>query len=177
MAAYVAYDPEAEVNGEAILSSVRGTGPLREMALKILKENGIDPKPGKWYKQQAWLDSFRAIGEMAGDSVLRMIGRTIPESALFPPGIRSPEEAFAAIDVAYQANHRNGEIGSYIYKKNGVRSANIICDNPYPCAFNEGLIRAVAEKYCKQGPVRVSHGEDGNCGDTGAGVCTFHVEW
>ena len=82
MAAYVAYDPEAEVNGEAILSSVEGTGPLREMALKILKDNGIEPKPGKWYKQQAWLDSFRAIGQMAGDPVLRMIGRTIPESAL-----------------------------------------------------------------------------------------------
>lgn len=180
MALYTAYSPKAEVNGETILSFVLGTGPFKDNAIKILSENGIvDPQPGKWYSQQYWLDAFKSISQKFGKNTLKQIGKSIPSSAVFPPQINSIEAALEAINFAYHSNHRNGEIGNYIFKKTSERSASITCDNPYPCSFNEGLIQAMAERFKPSDSpiIHVAHTQDGNCIDTGNGLCTFTVKW
>lgn len=178
MQLYRALNPDAEVKGETILTFVAGTGIFKDNTLKFLRENGIDsPKPDGWYSQQAWLNSFRAIAEKYGNNTLKMIGRSMPEGAGFPDGIDSTEAALASLDAIYHANHRSGEIGSYEYVKTGERSACIVCNNPFPCAFNEGLIRATAELFrsADSQRVTVAHGED-HCIDNG-GLCTFHIQW
>ena len=178
MQMYKALNPDAEVNGEAILFFVAGTGIFKDNALRVLRENGIEnPEPGGWYSQQAWLNSFKAIGEKYGNNTLKMIGRSIPENADFPNGINTVETALMSLDATYRANHRKGEIGSYEFAGTGERSASVVCNNPFPCAYNEGLIRATAEKFkpADSRAVIVTHGE-GNCIDTG-GMCTFYIEW
>ena len=178
MQVYKALNPNTEVNGDTILSFVAGTGIFKDNALKALRESGIEnPVPGGWYSQQAWLNAFQTIAEKYGNNTLKMIGRSIPESAKFPDEINSIEAGLASIDVAYHANHRRGEIGSYEFSKTGDRSACIVCNNPYPCAFNEGLIRSMAEKFksadCSN--LSVTHSEE-NCID-GGGMCTFYIQW
>ncbi len=91
MAQFTAYSESVEVNGQTVLAVVDGMGAHRSRALDILSSNGISsPALGGWYKQQAWLDSFKAISENLGASTLFAIGYKIPENAEFPPLHQNP---------------------------------------------------------------------------------------
>ncbi len=180
MAQFKAFAPGVEVSGLAVLSVVEWLGVFRDTALEILAENGIhDPKPGQWYSQQSWLDSFKTIAGSVGEASLFHIGEKIPETADWPPGIDSIEKALASIDVAYHLNHRGGEIGSYEFQKIGDRSGKMVCCNPYPCGFDRGIVEAVATKFEPKGSlfVNVKHDDSQPCRQKGADCCTYLVYW
>ncbi|HLA83665.1 MAG TPA: hypothetical protein VJL29_02640 [Thermoguttaceae bacterium] len=194
MAQFVAFKPNVEVNGETVFAVVDGMGLFKSRALQILAQNGIvDPKPGRWYSQQAWLDSFRVISETIGSLTLCAIGRKIPENANFPTDIDSIETALASIDVAYHMNHRlvgkclfdprtgkmSEGIGHYRYDKMGNKKVRMTCNNPYPCEFDRGIIEAMAQRFKPAGClfVSVKHDDDASCRKKGADSCTYHVEW
>ncbi len=183
MAQYKAFSPKVEVNGQTVLSIVDGMGAYKIGALQILEENGIkDPKPNQWYSQQAWLNSFKAIAEKIGNNTLFVIGKKIPENADFPPDIDSIEAALQSIDVAYHMNHKGGEIGEYKYKKpdEEKNEVEMVCNNPYPCDFDRGIIEATARKFAppnKATRVRVTHDNTKPCRKKGNDSCTYHVTW
>lgn len=181
MAEFKAYAQRVQVNGETVLSVVDGLGVFKEQALTILKENGIsDPQPGMWYSQQAWLDSFKYIAQSMGGSSLYTIGEKIPANAKFPPDIDSLGKALMAIDVAYHMNHRGGEIGHYTMKRTGDRSVIMVCDNPYPCDFDRGLISAFTRRFKPKGFSHfstVSHDDSKPCRKKGANSCTYTIIW
>ncbi|MGO9310705.1 MAG: hypothetical protein ACLQDL_16990 [Spirochaetia bacterium] len=179
MSQFKAYSPNVEVNGETVLSVVDGMGAMKKMALGILETNGIkDPKPGQWFKQQAWLDAFKKISESIGANTLSQIGQKIPENAQFPPGIDTIEKALSVIDVAYHMNHRGGEIGHYNCKTDGSKKATMECVNPYPCDFDRGIIVAMARRFGPQGgTVRVTHDDTKPCRKKGEESCTYNVAW
>ncbi|MBN2306872.1 hypothetical protein JXD20_02705 [Candidatus Peregrinibacteria bacterium] len=151
MAQFEPFAPNVEVNGETVLATVNSFPEyMKDMAIKLLKDSGIsNPKPGNWYSQKAWLDSFREIYEQYGSNTLYEIGKRIPANAKFPPKIHNIEEALAAIDVAYHNNHRNGKIGFYRLVKHDKANKRLImhCKNPYPCDFDRGIITAMARKF------------------------------
>lgn len=192
MAEFEAFVKGVEVNGQTVLSVVNGMI-AKEYARKVLEDNGIiDPKPGSWYSQQNWLDAFRAIAERIGPLALNSIGRKIPESADWPPQVNSIETALASIDVAYHMNHRiNGElmynavngamkegIGHYGFEKVSGREIKMVCENPYPCEFDKGIILAAANKFK---PTDVSviliAKEIGSCRKKGERSCTYVIRW
>jgi hypothetical protein len=179
MAQFKAFSDGVEVNGETVLSIVDGMGAMRYMAMQILKQAGIDdPKPGQWYRQQAWLDSFKKISESVGANTLMQIGQKIPENAKFPPQIDTVEKALGAIDVAYHMNHRGGEIGIYGYSSDGPNKATLVCNNPYPCDFDRGIIMAMARRFSPKGAsVAVVHDDTAACRRKGGESCTYHVSW
>ena len=150
MAQFIAFDPKVEVNAETVLSIVDAMKGFETLAKQILSKNGIDdPKPGQWFKQQAWLDSFKEISAKLGASTLFNIGKAIPENAKFPPDIDSLQKGLSLIDVAYHMNHRNGEIGYYklvSYDEQG-KVATMECKNPYPSHFDKGIISTFARKF------------------------------
>ena len=146
MAKYKAFDNVVEVNAETILSVVDGMGSFKAMGSQILEKNGITSlEPGKWYPQKSWLSAFQDISKQVGPMTLFTIGKKIPENAKFPPNVTDVHSALAVIDVAYHMNHRNGEIGHYVYGKTGERSAVVTTQTPYPSDFDRGLIDARAE--------------------------------
>ncbi len=150
MALFVAYDQKVEVNGETVLSVMDGLGTFKDTAIRMLNESGIEnPTPGKWYLQQKWLNFFKALSGKIGPSSLKLVGEAIPNNAKWPPMVNSIETALNSINVAYHMNHRNGEIGDYSYEKAGDRKAIIICSNPYPDAFDQGIIESAAKKFSK----------------------------
>jgi hypothetical protein len=179
MAQFKAFAPNVEVNGETIRSVVNGMGIASNLGLKILAEQGIvDPKPGQWYPQQAWLNAFQTVAEKVGASTLMAIGKAIPENAQWPAEINSIEKALASIDVAYHMNHRGGEIGHYLFEPTGPNSGKMICHNPYPSDFDRGIIYAVVRKFAPQGAYpSVWLDATALTRKNGADSCTFLISW
>jgi hypothetical protein len=192
MAEFVAFTPGVEVNGQTVLSVVEGCA-IKKSALRHLSKNGIvDPEPGKWYSQQAWLDAFRSIATEVGHNTLLLIGRKIPENAAWPPQVIDIHGALASIDIAYHMNHRiNGKvlfdpatgvltegIGHYGYRKIDDHTARMVCHNPYPCDFDRGIIESAANKFKAAGfRVTVVHDDQAHCRKTGAAECSYTVSW
>jgi hypothetical protein len=179
MALFKAYSPQVQVNGQTVLAIVHGCGAFKDRASAILAQCGLnDPKPGMWYTQQNWLDAFKVISDTIGPTTLLNIGRSIPENADWPPQVNSVETALASIDVAYHMNHRFGEIGHYTFTSTGPNSGKMVCDNPYPCDFDRGIVEAAARKFAKPGSlVKVIHDDSQPCRKKGQNSCTYLVTW
>jgi len=194
MVQFKAIDAQMMVNGETVLAIVNGMGSFKSRAITILSENGIDnPTPGKWYLQQSWLNSFKQIADKLGASTLFSIGKSIPENAKFPPEIDSIEKALAAIDVAYHMNHgKNGVplfdgktgkmsegIGHYGFQKISEKKVKMVCNNPYPCEFDRGIIDAMAQRFKPKGTIllNVMHDDTQPCRKKGQDSCTYIITW
>ena len=168
------FNENVEVNGETVLSVLAGMGSFKDSALKILEENGINsPRPGNWYKQKDWLNSFRDIAQKVGPLTLYTIGQKIPENAQFPPEIDDINKALSSIDVAYHMNHRGGEIGKYSYTKTGEKSAQIAATNPYPSDFDRGIIEAMAKRFKPRG----SFPKVTQTGNDTSDTVTYTIAW
>jgi len=179
MTQYKAFAPDVETNGGAVLSMVEAMGEYRHMALNILEEHGIvAPEEGTWHAQQAWLDAFLEIAEAMGSVTVKMIGKKIPEVVQWPPDIDTVEKSLAALDVVYHMNHRGGDIGHYTFEITGEQSYKMVCDNPYPCDFDLGLIEATASRFAPEGvsPI-VRHDSSQSCRTKGDDVCTYLISW
>ena len=151
MAQLKPFAPDVEVNGETVMSTVNSFPDfMKNVAMNILNQNGIiNPEPGMWYSQQAWLNSFKEISDKFGSNTLFQIGKAIPANAKFPPEIDNIEKALGSIDIAYHMNHRNGDIGYYKLVSHNKNAKKLImqCRNPYPCDFDRGIITAMARKF------------------------------
>lgn len=183
MTQYEAFDADVEVHGQTILSVVDGalarfSEDYRTDARDALAENGIeDPAPDEWYPQQAWLNTFQAIADTLQPHLLDRLGEQIPDVAEWPAGISSVEEGLRSIDEAYQQNHRGGEIGSYRFEKVDANSGTVTCSNPYPCLFDRGLVRAVAQTYAPVEAFVFVEERSDQCRRNGADTCTYTVFW
>jgi hypothetical protein len=183
MAPYEALDEGVEVHGRTILTVVddalsRFSESYRQTAYDALSANGIDePSPTEWYPQQAWLNTFEVIADELEPHILDRLGEQIPAVADWPASPSSVTEGLSAVDDAYQANHRGGDIGSYRFESTDDRVGEVTCQNPYPCPFDRGLIRATARTYA---PVESfvfveEHGD--RCRRNGDDVCVYTVTW
>jgi hypothetical protein len=169
-----------EVKGQAIMSIVAAMALVQGRALKLLADRGITPlEKESWYPLDRLLEVFQAIQTEIGRNTLKAVGRKIPENAQFPPNIRSLEEGFRSIDVAYGMSHRGpGNAGGYHYTPVGERTARMTCDNPYPCPMDEGLLEAIGERFRPPDSlwVRVEH-QPGSCRKNGGPSCTYNLSW
>jgi hypothetical protein len=193
MAQYIAFNPEVEVNGATVLSFVESMENGRDTRMGILNKHGINPEPGQWYPQQAWLDAFREVEENIGETNLFMIGKAIVDHAEFP-FMEGLEQALSAIDVAYHMNHRlHGEImynpdteemtpgiGHYELRRfdSDSRIAVMVCNNPYPSRFDEGIIAQVARRF--KPAFKNPHVERDDLAESrsrGGESCTYVIQW
>jgi len=150
MKQFISSSKAVEVNAETIYTFIDALGDFKYNAVNILKKFGIENvKPGNWYNQQAWLNSFKEISKNCGNTTLYLVGFKIPDNALFPKDINTVQDALYAINIAYHMNHRGGEIGNYNYEKKTDSSGVMICNNPYPDSFDLGLITSVVRKFNK----------------------------
>jgi len=51
----------------------------------------------------------------------------------------------------------------------------MVCDDPYPCDYDMGIITSFAKKFDKMATVR--HAEHLPCKKKGADSCTYLVKW
>jgi hypothetical protein len=169
-------EDDVEVRGAAVQSIVEGVpDAFTANASQYLAEQGIeDIDPDEWYTQQAYLDAYQRIVEDIGESTLRRIGKSTPENAEWPPGIDTPLDALRSIDDAYHMNHRGGEIGYYDAEADGD-GAIVYCKTPYPCAYDEALVKGTAEQFTDAYVTVTEVGDE--CRAEGGDECAYRVEW
>jgi hypothetical protein len=179
MAQFKALDPNAEVRGDVVLSTINVMGAFKRIANGILEDHGIrDLAPNRWYPQQAWLSSFETISKEVGPNTLYQIGRQITEQAHYPPGLDSIEAVFSALDDAYQECHRGGDVGAYRFMITGMRSGMLIAENAYPCDFDRGVVESLAHRFEPEGSfAEVRHDSLSPCKKLGGDSCTYTVRW
>jgi hypothetical protein len=173
-------DPNAEVIGESILALVEGMGVFKSTAIKYLEENGIkNPTPGKWYKLKDYLIAYQKIYEKLGDMTLKVIGMKVPEKAVLPPNLDSIDKLLEGelLDKAYHMNVRGDQLGNYLFQKNASKKGVMTCTNPFPCAFDMGLINGFMNKLRRSGDIpQVKHIE-GPCRMKGQDMCKYNITW
>lgn len=167
-----------EVNGQTVMSFIDGVpSAFEEKTRTILADNGIEnPDTDEWYPQQAWLDALSEIEKKVGESTLNTIGKTVPDNAEWPDHVESVVDGFDSIDEAYHMNHRGGRIGHYDAEMVDDSTVRIECDNPYPCAFDTGIVENVARTFVDSGIPQVTEiGE--TCRSDGEDHCVYEVSW
>lgn len=194
MAEFVAFNADVEVNGQTIYAFVNCMERGKDKRLAILEKHGIALNPNDWYNQQKWLNAFKEVAESVGEMNLFLIGSAIIENAQFPP-IKNMEEGLGVIDVAYHMNHRlnetvmfnpeNGQmlegIGHYsLLSYNAAeKTAVMVCNNPYPSKFDEGIISAVCNKFKPADVQKISVKVDisKERRTKGGESCTYIISW
>lgn len=191
MAQFISFVNGVEVNKQTIESVVNAMENGKENRIQILKDNGIHLESRTWFSQQSWLDSFKVMSKQLGDMNLFLIGKAIIDSAKFPP-MKNLEEALNSIDIAYHMNHRlNGKvmfeegrkmkgIGNYTLTEFNEKdkTAVMVCNNPYPSKFDEGIITQIVRKFKPYGSnpkVRLDGSKESRV--NGAESCTFIITW
>jgi hypothetical protein len=195
---FKAFEPGIEVYGASIDAIVDAFKLFPSIALKRLVNQGIGTMKGKdvvvnrdsWYPQANWLSVFESIASEVGPRAIVQIGQHVPKHAPFPPSINDIHGAMASMDAAYHMNHRKGGkvmfdpatgqmlsgIGNYGYTP-VPRERRIIsvCENPYPCDFDRGIITALASRFERAS--RVSHDDSAPCRKNGADSCKYIIVW
>ena len=195
---FKAFEPGIDVHGSSVDAFVEAFKLFPSVILKRLVSNGIGTTNAKgdvtidrdsWYPQVSWLSAFEGIASTVGHRALFQIGQGVPKHAIFPPSVTDIRSGLAALDVAYHMNHRKGSrsmfdpatgqkmkgIGSYGTSDSGPRKITAVCENPYPCDFDRGILSAVATRF--ERTARVTHDDAAPCRKTGANSCTYHISW
>lgn len=188
---------EFQVLGANLHSIMQGFGTFTLIASKMLLDEGMGTpdanmmvqfKRTEWYPLDRFLRAFDRIHAEFGDFTLRQVGLHIPKNSVFPPNVIDVHSAFQTLDAGYHINHGyqnrpmfdvvTGQmtegIGHYRYKSTGPTSLVCEADNPYPCAFDQGLVTATAQLF--KPSATVVH-DKVSCRSRGGNSCTYHVSW
>lgn len=183
MVQYEAFDSEVEVHGQTILAVIdealaRFSETYQTRARDALAANGVEnPSPDEWYPQQAWLSTLEIIAEDLEPHLLDRLGEQIPEVVAWPATASGVEEGLQSINEAYQRNHRGNEIGYYRFEKTAEQTGEVTCANPYPCLFDRGLTRKVAQQHAPIEAFVFIEERGDECRRHGADTCTYTVHW
>jgi len=185
MVEFRASSTAVEVLGEVLMAFASGFPQEgRSFGIKILEKHGLStPEPQKYYPLQSFLDAMKEISDTFSAQMLYRVGEQIALHAVLPPGIDDLEKCLGLIDTAYHMNHRGGEIGKYEYQfqgtEGGLQRARMICNNPYPCAFDRGVIEGFAKRFKSSASydVVVRHDDSAPCRRNGQDSCTYIISW
>jgi hypothetical protein len=196
---YKVFEPGIEVSGTSVAAVVDGFKKYPTVAMKYLAKfrltkntTGKEPQvdSSAWYPLEDWLAACESIANEVGLNSLYGIGKTVPENATFPPHVKDIQSALSSIDVAFHMNHRKGGVvmfnpengqmleGIGHYGMEVVPNENriiCVCENPYPCDFDRGLITAMANRF--EPLARTAHDNEAPCRKNGADSCTYVVMW
>jgi hypothetical protein len=176
---------DVEVRGTTVCLVVEGLSDLSDEAARQANEILVDaemadPEPDSWYSLRDWIDVLDEIGATVGDDALRELGVKVPKGVEWPPDVNTTRQGFDTVNEAYQLNHRGGEIGSYEFVETGDRERTVICENPYPCPFDKGLLEGVLRVFGEEfnySPMVLIHETGDECRADGGDRCTYRVTW
>lgn len=188
-----------DVSSSAIKVALSGFELFPSVLKKILVRHGIlEPDPSgeltfpesRWFTLESWLSAFETIRREVGPSALVQLGTHILKNPKFPADVKDVEGALQSIDTAYHLSHRKSGvlmidgssgkmlegIGHYRFHRasSAKRRVDMLCDTPYPCEIDIGIVTAVARRFAPRATVQ--HSARG-CRSTGAVLCAYEVSW
>ena len=120
------------------------------------------------------MDEYIKILDRIDEQLLKKMGITTTTYAKWPLEINNVGDALKSINEAYKMNHKSGyTIGKYDFQKIADKKYQIICDTPYPCPYDFGVVIGVAQKFSEH--VKIIHTE-GLCRKHGDLSCTYEVK-
>ncbi|ELZ06350.1 hypothetical protein C482_00970 [Natrialba chahannaoensis JCM 10990] len=141
-----------------------------------LAEYGLEEiEAEEWYSLAIPLAMLYDMRDEYGETRMRNMGQNVPQHVEFPPDLTEPENALRGINQAYTQNHRGSEIGTYEFQQEGDNEGVMICETPYPCEFDKGLIKGVAKKFSDSYVTVEEIGDQ--CRSDGGQRCKYHVDW
>lgn len=177
-----AYRGSGKVNGAVLKAFLAAFGPYIKRGEDILcKRLGVQEISGSedvFYDLRAFLDAMRDFQGQFGLQFMKKIGNQIYSNAAFPPGIDSVSKGMAMINQAYYMNHKDvaeQEIGGYHWSQESDHKGTMVCDCPYPCAFDHGIIETIVRTFAPA--ATVTHDSDKPCRHKDGESCTYSVEW
>ncbi|MEL6271381.1 MAG: hypothetical protein AAFR22_16355 [Chloroflexota bacterium] len=172
MTEFVAFHPDNETLGIAIMATVKATQ-YRGIEEFLKKHNLENIKPDAWYPQQAELNLLKDINNMM-DFVA--IGMKIPDMVEYGVEVKTIADALTLLDAGYQHNHLEKDPGGFAYQWTGERSLRLTAvKNPYPKDLVYGILYRLVQKYrpADSGVFAVLRDVDASDKDT----YSFSISW
>lgn len=167
---------QSQVQGKTIETTIEEVmAVFRQRIEKALSEQGIeDVEDGEWYPLVEFVEVLGMIEEDAGEPTLRKLGAVVPESLKWTGDPDSVAAGLRALNDGCRTRHRKLR-GNYEFESTGESSGKLVADTPYPCVFDQGLIKGTAEHF---GASYAKVDEVGSeCRANGGSVCTYEVSW
>lgn len=165
-----------EYSGAAMYSFILGLGDSKSAANKILADMGVDTlDPESWYDFE-WAEEFYLKArDVLGDAVVNQCGRTMIETAEYPPEINSIETLLLGFGQWYGFHSRGPNVGTIVCEMEDEHSATLDWSTGrFPCSYCLGILEGACTRYGVK-PL-IEHGPDG-CRDNGASACIYYVSW
>ncbi len=186
------------INGTTVWAVIDGMGNYKYRGFELLEQAGITDlklRRDQWYPQTDLFKVFQWIEEELGREVVFRIGAKIPKNAIFPDiGENTDLSALKNVDIAYHMNHKNREgkvlydpslpkgermlegIGHYRYEGiNLLDSVKVICEDPYPCDFDMGLLYSFTRQIFPK--CEIEHVSKTKCRrDSDSRECTYVIK-
>jgi hypothetical protein len=187
-----------QVIGRSIQSIMAAFGSFTLVASKFLLEEGIGTPdetmvaqidPDAWYPLDRWVRVFDRVHGEFGNFTVRQVGMQIPKHVQIPPQFVDAASAIQLLDIGYHMNHgingvplfnpATGEMKEGIghYRATGkAADKKFTCESdvPFPCAFDEGLVLALVQRFT---PSAIVTHDKGGCRMKGAKSCLYHITW
>ncbi len=186
-----------EVSGRVIIGLLQAFGQFKVLASKYLIEEGVGQKvaegevlvdPAAWYPMEGQLRALARFNQEMGDSVVHQIGMAVPKNAEWPPDVQDVRSLVLTLDMGYHMHHRrNGQvmgdpatgriaegIGHYAFSMRPDGFMQIEADNPYPCAFDKGLLFGAMRVLNVVGAIL--HDDNHPCRKRGGKSCVYVVK-
>lgn len=175
------YNGDTMVNGAVLKAYLSAFGPYHRRGEQVLCKyfgvKEIKGDPDSLYALAQFLKALDEFQKQFGQEFMKKVGEGIFANAVFPPGIDSVDKAMASINQAYYINHKTkpGEIGGYHWQKLSENKGVMMCDNPYPCKFDQGILEVIARTFSPNAKVR--HDDEKGCRNKNGLACSYVIEW
>lgn len=133
-----------------------------------------DASVQSWYDLRDYIAVYDDLIESTGEHTVRRIGKQLGHQLPFDRGVDTLGEALAALDDSYRRLHR-GDAGGYRFESTGAESGRLVCRTPYPAAVEQGLLRALAQRFTDTGFVTTDTLSTDRQGEFR--VTTLGIEW
>jgi len=174
-------DPTILTGGGVIDAFLSAFGSYKGRGEKVicrhLGVDRVDASPEAYYPVARFLGAMSELQGQFGPGFMRKIGAFIFEKAVFPPGIDSAPKGMSLVNEAYNMNHQHadGKLGGYYWTQTSGSGGVMLCDNPYPCAFDIGILETIARRFAPSAVV--THRTLETCRHDGGDRCFYEVRW
>jgi hypothetical protein len=164
-----------EYSGAALSSFIHALSESQVTVDKLLADAGVDHiDPEAWYEYDWAMSFFFKIEEMLGKAGIERVGRSMIESAIYPPEIDNVHALLSGLGHWYELNARGPDVGEITCEFEDESTALIDNSARGSCAFNIGIIQGACARYGIT-PI-IEHGA-GGCKYDGAEACVYRVSW